>query len=360
MADPIPTSATNDTPAKTQKITVTCNELWSIAQQFSYLRLSDVVDENHYKLIGLYAGRARRIAATYARFYLEIEDGGDKSKLGRYYWMALGAFASKTVACLLDSGSVQTSYFGGWATTTKEDEVNWLGKQVGKVFPSVPTHMKNIANGLAQGNLWLFSDIAPTHWFYNHYPANFFSGMACLHKRDCEKLVEPIKSRVKALPWSGKSIGKINNFKSPPELIRGFNLVVQIEAEKKPKDRQKSQLNHLLAIANHEQEAILQKLIYEDPEFAKWPAYQRSHLLPRLLAPDYEIVFAQACTTNDEELKSKAPDDMVVEDFKSRMKWIGDVANLFHGLMIKKPAYMQAELFKIAGWVNSPDGVLIY
>ncbi len=360
MTDPIPSSGTNDAPGKTQKITIGCNVLWSFAQQFSYIRLSDKKGENEYKLIGLYAGRARRIAATYARFYLETEEGGDKTKLGRYYWMALGAFASKTVACLLDSGSVQTSYFGGWATTNSEDEMNLLGKAVGRVFPSVPTHMKNIANGLGQGNLWLFSDIAPTHWFYSHYPDNFFSGMACLYKRDCEQLVEPIKSRVKALPWSDKSIGKINNFKSPPELIRGFNLVVQIEVEKKVKTRQNLQLDHLLAIANHEQDSILQKLIYDDPEFNKWPAYQRSGWLASKLAPAYEIVFAQACNTDDELLKSRAPDDMIVENFKSRLKWIEQVAAQFHGLMIKNTGYMHSELAKIAGWVNSPDGVFIY
>lgn len=49
------------------------------------------INNNEYEFIGLYAARARRIAATYARFYLETEGGGDTDKLGCYCWMALGA-----------------------------------------------------------------------------------------------------------------------------------------------------------------------------------------------------------------------------------------------------------------------------
>lgn len=162
-----------------------------------------------YKLIGLHAARACRISATYARFYLETEGGGDASKIGRYYWMALGAFASETVACLLDKFQVKASYFSGEA----------LGIMDGQ----------NIANGLGQSNLWLFGDIAPAHWFYNKYPQNFFNGMDCIHKRDREKLIEPVKTYVKALPWSAKSLGKINNLAASSDLIKGFEFIVQIE-----------------------------------------------------------------------------------------------------------------------------------
>jgi hypothetical protein len=358
MADPIPQNATNDTPGKTHKITITCNELWSSAQQFSYLRLSDGVDENHFKLIGLYAARARRIAATYARFYLETEQGGNTSKIGRYYWMALGAFASKTVACLLDTWQLNTTYAVGKASTNKENEANWFGKIIGTVMPD---NAHNIANGLGQGNLWLFSDIAPTHWFYSHYPNNFFSGMACLEKRDCEKLVEPIKSRVKALPWASKSLSKINNFIpiASGDLIKGFELVVKIETATNRSMRRSFQLDHLLAIANHEQHAILQNLIYDDPEFKKWTAYQRGYIA-RKLAPDYVLAFSHQCSIDDEFLKSEAPNDMIVEDFASRMIWIGSVANQFHRLMDVKSSYMLAELSAMTSWVKSPDAKHVY
>lgn len=334
-----PFNAVNDTPNKTHQICVNCDMLWSLAQEFSYIRLSDKNDDA-YELIGLYAARARRIAATYARFYLETEDGGDVSKLGRYYWMALGAFASKTVACLLDKFQLNASYFMGKVTFGAIDG-------------------DNIANSLGQGNLWLFGDIAPAHWFYSHYQSNFFNGMDCVHKRDANSLVEPVKTNVKELPWSEKSLGKIKYFQSSADLIKGFELVVEIEKMAPSKARAKTQLKHLLAIADHEQGAVLQPLIYEDPDFNKWATRER-HWLVHWAAPKYELVFSHECTTDDPELKSEAPDDLIVEDFKSRMDWIVDAAAMFHELMQTKEKYMVAELRSLAGWVKSPDAFLVY
>ncbi len=340
MADPTPVNGINDAPAKTQQITITCNELWSYAQQFSYLRLSDRKKDGTYKLIGLYAARARRISATYARFYLEIEEGGDTGKIGRYYWMALGAFASKTVACLLDKFQLNASYFMGKAT-----------------FGGIDGH--NIANGLGQGNLWLFGDIAPAHWFYNHYPQHFFNGMDCIHKRHCDKLIEPVKTYVKQLPWAGKSLGKIKNFEASADLIKGFNYVVQIEKMAPSVARRNKQLDHLLAIADHEQGAVLQPLIYDDPDFNKWTQRERWWLI-HWMAPTYELVFSHTCEIDDPALKSVAPDDLKVENFTSRMQWIGKAAEKFHQLMDKKSAYMAAEIRTMAGWKNSADALLVY
>lgn len=340
MAEPKPANGVNDAPAKTQPITITCNELWSYAQQFSYLRLSDKKSDGTYKLIGLYAARARRISATYARFYLETEEGGDASKIGRYYWMALGAFASKTVGCLLDKFQLNASYLMGKVT-----------------FGGIDGH--NIANGLGQGNLWLFGDIAPAHWFYNHYPHHFFNGMDCIHKRHCDKLIEPVKTYVKALPWAGKSLGKIKNFEASADLIEGFEYVVQIEKMPPSKMRRDKQLDQLLAIADHEQGAVLQPLIYEDPDFNKWTQRERWWLV-HWMAPTYELVFSHQCSIDDPELKSVAPDDLRVEDFKSRMEWIGKAAEKFHKLMERRKEYMTAELRTMAGWKESPDALLVY
>ncbi len=339
MSDPEPVNAVNDSPNKTHQITTNCDLLWSFAQSFSYLRLSDK-NNDQYELIGLYAARARRISATYARFYLETEDGGDTTKLGRYYWMALGAFASKTVSCLLDKLQLNASYFLGKAT-----------------FGAIDAH--NIANGLGQGNLWLFGDIAPAHWFYSHHPSNFFNGMDCIHKRDANTLLEPVKSHVNTLPWSAKSLGKIKHFQPSPDLIEGFEYIVQIEKMAPSIERAEKQFLHLIAIANHEQGAVLQPLIYEDPDFNKWTARER-HWLIHWAAPKYELVFTHQCTTDDPELKSEAPEDLIVEDFDSRMDWITDAAKMFHDLMQTKTPHMMAELGTMAGWVNSPDALLVY
>lgn len=326
------TSATNDEHSKTQPVIGNCNLLWSVAQQFSYIRLSDKTDENEYELIGLYEARAKRIAATYARFYLETEEGGDTSKRGRYYWMALGAFASKTVACLLDKWQIKTSYF---------------------------FNITSIANGLGKGNLWLFMDISAPHWFYNHYPENFEQGMACVHKRSASSLEGPVKEVVDDMPWSAESLGKINQMAISGDLLKGFSYVPQIEAAVENEMKQPLQMKHLLAIADHEQGVVLQPLIYDDPDFSNWAARQRWPGF-RQVSPSYELTFTHRCEIDDPELKSVAPDDLIVEDFDSRMGWIEDAATLFHKLMIERENYMIGELNTIASWVNTPDADAVY
>ena len=189
-----PITAKNDQPNKVVTIICDCSFMWSLAHQFTYVRLSDKIGENEYKLVDLFAARAKRIAATYARFYLETEEGGDPAKIGRYYWMALGAFASKTVACLLDSTQLNLMY---------------------TIFKTVP-------RGLAQGNLWLFTDIAASHWLYNNQRKNFHEGMVCGADRDVNKLEDAVKEATYDLPWAAESIGTINNFKPSKEIIKGF------------------------------------------------------------------------------------------------------------------------------------------
>ncbi len=77
-----------------------CLTFWEIYQQEAIKRLSNLQRANNYKLEPGYEARARRIASVYAKIFLEIELGGNKNLLGRYYWMGLGAFASKTVATI--------------------------------------------------------------------------------------------------------------------------------------------------------------------------------------------------------------------------------------------------------------------
>jgi hypothetical protein len=44
-----------------------------------------------------------------------------------------------------------------------------------------------------------------------------------------------------------------------------------------------------------------------------------------------------------------------LEEFKSRMKWIGQAAKQFHKLMQTQKEYMEGELRTMAGWVDMPD-----
>lgn len=326
-----PLTAINDEPCKVEPVTCNCDFFWSQAHQFCYLRLSDKIGTNEYQLVDLYAARAKRIAATYARFYLETEEGGDSSKIGRYYWMALGAFASKTVACLLDAWQLKTSYF---------------------------FRMTDIANGLAKGNLWLFTDIAASHWFYNNHPEDFRQGMACEKKRHASRLEKAVKTVTYDLPWAHESIRKVKEFAPSSDIVEAFDWVKKIEETSDERKLPGYRMKQLLAVAEHEQGAVLQPLIYDDPDFTYWTKKEREWF--RFLAPKYQLVFGHQCEVNDPDLKSEAPDDLVVENFDSRMDWITDAADTFHGLMTKRKSYMIQELKTIAGWDKTPDAPFVY
>ena len=328
---------TNDTPNSCIDVQCGCPEMWSLAQQFCYTRLSNKKQSgrNQYHLIHDVAARARRIAGTYARFYLEQEEHGDPHKKGRYYWMALGAFASKTVACSMEIWQVRSTSL-----------VN-----------------RTVLDALAQGNFWLFNDIAAWHWYYNVSPDSFAQ---CLDKRDTDHYVDEVKSQVKKLPWAEDSLKKINNLKKTSEVIKGFELVKEIERSPLSVKRQDSQLDHLIVMARHEQNNILQKLIYDNKDFAWWIQVQRNDntmdplgrvmgIAGSLFSPQLKVSFVSACDTDLPEYSDVAPEDTKLEEFKSRMVWIGRVAKKFHGLMIKHPKEMEASLQTMAGWYNTPD-----
>jgi len=317
-------ATTNTTAKSCVDVHCDCDTMWSFAQQFSALRLS--IDQGNFsaKLITNYAVRAKRIAATYARFYLEREDGGDPEKKGRFYWMALGAFASKTVACTLETWQVRT-------------QATLLSKKT--------------REGLGKGNLWLFCDISGWHWYYCRYVKSFD---ICVEARNSDNYVRQVRAQVKQLPWNAEALPKIKNMRVSPYIRKGFAKVKEFEAQTNLRRRPSIQLDHLLAIANHEQGVILQPLIYDDPDFAYWVGVQRSAWV-NWASPNLELVFSHACSTENPELKSVAPEDTKLEEFKSRMKWINNAARQFHRLMLKIPAYMEGELQQIASWVDLPD-----
>ena len=304
------------------EVRLDCSEMWSLAQQFAYGRLATLTETNKAALLADADARARRIAATYARFYLETEDAGAPAKKGRYYWMALAAFASKTVACALESAQVQA--------------------------------LPEVHSGLARGNLWLFMDIAPWHWYWSKSKSSFWM---CETSRRADACVKPVQAAIAVLPWADQTLPKINQMKTNAQVHKAFELVEEIEAMPlESKKRPNKQLDHLLQVAKHEQGNILQPLIYDDEKFAFWVRLQRSPWAS-WAAPGLELVFAAACATNDLALKSVAPADVKLEKYASRMDWINDAANSFHQLMQTRPNYMEGELRTIAGWVDKNDKV---
>ena len=114
---------------------------------------------------------------------------------------------------------------------------------------------------------------------------------------------------------------------------------------------------------------ILQKLIYEHEGFKGWLQKERTlrgiPIVNKALIT-YEFVFAASCQTDDPDLKNVAPDNIELETlgsledakkkhYKSRMGWIGAVAEDFHDKMMNRQEYMESELQTIAGWVDEPD-----
>jgi hypothetical protein len=316
---------TNTTPKSCVDVKCDCDTMWSLAQQFSTKRLCTESGDNKGKLISDYAVRARRIAATYARFYLELEEGGDPKKLGRYYWMALGAFASKTVACTFETWQVR-------------------GMSIG---------IDTVWEGLGKGNFWLFCDISGWHWYHNMYPASFDK---CIHQRNSNKFAKTVKIQVTKLPWHGSALPIIRYFAPSAEIKSGFEMVTKFESTDvtNTRARQAIQFSQLLEIAKHEQGVILQPLIYDDPAFAAWVQRQRAWYA-EWASPGLELVFTHQCTSSHLEVKSVAPKDTKLEDFLNRMNWINQAAAKFHGLMQRKKEFMHSALLNIAGWVDHPD-----
>ncbi len=76
---------------------------------------------------------------------------------------------------------------------TSNDIPDKTGDNEYKFIGLYAARARRIANGLGQGNLWLFNDIAPAHWLYSNYPEHFFNGMDYLSKCDASQLEEHVK-----------------------------------------------------------------------------------------------------------------------------------------------------------------------
>jgi hypothetical protein len=316
-------ATTNTTPKSRVDVNCDCNTMWSLAQQFSTVRLCVETGENKGKLLKDYTVRARRIAATYARFYLELEEGGDPKKLGRYYWMALGAFASKTVACTFEAWQVKAMSVG----------------------------ISTVWEGLGKGNFWLFCDISGWHWYHSNHPNSF---EMCLSARNANNFVKAVKTQVAMLPWQRTVLPVISYFAPSKEIRAGFAKVKEFEGATDSLTKRSIQMDHLLEMAKHEQRVILQPLIYDDPKFAAWVQQQRAWYA-HWASPELELVFTDQCSNKRLEVKSVAPKTMELENFIMRMDWINRAATQFHGLMKDKKSFMHSALSNIAGWVDLSD-----
>lgn len=358
-----------------------CDIIWSLAQQFAMRQLVTCAPSHNHmadyregephvsnrqmesktpEFVSNYEVRARRIAAAYARVFLEDFHLGQPDKIGRFYWLGLGAFASKQVAAT----------FHQWQV---------------KAVPWSALH-----EGLGRGNLWLFNDVLA--WFYA-YAAGADTFQKCAASRNSENFVSQVKANFQRQKGYAESINKVpyevdgatgvkkvelGYLMCTPIVRDGFRAVSEWEAATDIR-RPAIALKHLLLIAQHEQGEVLQGLIYDDPSFARWLGLQRAVLgtsddtainqsidrmqyglsngsdialspVIRALVPGLQLVLTSDYKTENIEFRSDAPDRLVLEDYRQRMAWITDAATKYDDLMRKHTDKMFGFLKEIKSW----------
>lgn len=344
-------SNTNTTENSCKVVQCDCLTFWEIYQQEAIKRVSNPINRNNYKLEPGYEARARRIASVYAKIFLEMELNGQQQLKGRYYWMGLGAFASKTVATIF--------------------------KHRGSVL-GYNANVQEAIDLFALGNLWLFMDIAPWHLGWSASQTSFIT---CKYQRDTSKY-KFIKPALMNLPWSS-CLTKINNLKiteETPQISQAFSLLPSIEKiflnEKKEKDKyrkaSKQLFQHLMFVAVQEQRNILQVIVWENCS-AKFGAWMQRWFIGMpdatlVLSSDYSVDevkknwFGNYTGSKADQLVELKEDvyiaplsDTKAENYDSRMIWIGKAAEKYHRLMLddKGREFLHRELQTITGWENS-------
>ena len=347
-----------------------CLTYWEIHQQEAMKRVSNLQDakKNLYKLEPGYEARARRIASVYAKIYLEQENHSNPQLRGRYYWMGLGAFASKTVAAVFKHGLPAWGY-------------KWVPLGI----------IRDPLHSFAKGNLWLFMDIAPWHYAWSMSSASFD---LCRAQRNISKFTH-IKEEVRNVPWSS-CLPIIKHLQSTPEITKAFGKLPKIETIFKSKGASRKKnfevakddlMEHLMAIAVQEQRNILQELVWNDWKVSKMATVQKYTKLPDstlVLSSDYSVDAVKPIRTTDrlhladiwaserrsdiykgrhKDVLNKLPESVYseplahtrVQNYDSRIEWITEAARKYHRLMLSDTGrpFLEKELAIIAGWGKS-------
>lgn len=358
-------SFTNLEEQSCKPVKLECSPFWEYWQQEAIKRMSNLQDEekNIYKIEPGYEARARRIAAIYAKIFLETEAYGNEKVRGRYYWMGFGAFASKTMGMVF-------SHFG-----------TAIGFKVG---------IREAANVFAKGNFWLFMDLAPWHYAWSACPKSFES---CFESRDTESF-EHLKEVMTNLPWFNDVPIDIRKMNKTKEIENAFIKVKEIESIflNEPDDFEKYKLaakklrEQLSAIGDQEQRNILQDLVWKNGsvKFGSWATrwFGWTGALPSttlVLSSDYDVEavkkvkyiivnpetkesmeYTKVGSERHQDTLSQIEDDVyipplpetIAEEEDSRMAWINVAANRYHALMSdeKGQPFLYDELKIIAGW----------
>ncbi|UYZ81556.1 DUF2515 family protein [Moraxella bovis] len=378
-------SKTNKRENSCTPVTCGCPLWFELHQQTAIKLLSNHTKDDKYKLEPSYEARAKRIAAIYAHLFLEtlvLDDKahpnppikfGNTNLRGRFYWMGLGAFASKTMAMVF--GAIRS--IGGFNFDVEKS--------------------RSAINILAKGNLWLAMDIVPWHLAWAQDKEGF---KKCMNSRDFKEF-KNLKPAIDSLPWSG-SVPKTLRFKDKDGVFRQLGATTEIEnafnthlkeiekifndpknitEHKKFTAAAKPLLAHLMQIAVQEQQNILQKICWDEPDLQQNVLYQRHGKIRLIitikvsditidttlgLSSDYDVDKLKRRRKNEDDVKklkedpwSTPPEGTIVENYNSRMVWIERAAKKYHRLMQDGAgrAFLKKELGVIASWVNDTTGI---
>lgn len=329
---PVTTLTTNTQTGSVHEVALACDKLWAMGQEAAIRRLS--VEARSFfwgspkqELVSDFGARAGRIAATYARFYLEREEDGKAHLKGRFYWMGLAAFASKQVKCGLDF--IPKEPYLTLATPPIAQPALRIGK-----------------TALGKGNFWLFQDIFVWHWFYSKYPEQFTE---CAPERNAKNCDSQVQSNIDSLPWADEALPLLNNLGQTAEIIEAFRLTALCESKIDIKsEREEFQYQSLLQIANHEQLKILQPLIYDSLPFK---AVLKTQAIMEIMpfVPQRAAAFSMACDIEKPQLREQMTEGNLY-DSSDRMKFITRIAEKYHRLMIERRPYMEEVIGGIATW----------
>ncbi|MDO5069149.1 MAG: hypothetical protein Q4D78_02960 [Neisseria zoodegmatis] len=304
--------------------------------------------KGRFKIKSHYAQRAYDIAAVYAKMYLGAGEFQQfpllKKHPGLFYWMGLAAFASKTVGCSLENLWVKDP---GKQVKRHIDTLKYKSKvplptPVNMATLSVPTLVEvfsSMDKMLGKGNIWLFLDVMPWHYLYAKDRQAF---QRCRAQRKYGMLPEVMQEDLERVDGFEETVGnKSMDFSDSVKqyILESFQALDDALKKNRAHDIAAAKLEHLMLLAYHEQEIILQKIMYNSFVFKKYLEVSRylekNHPDLYREMPQNELHLVASCKIKrgQERFLSAAPKGIVLENLDQRMSWIADAADLYHRKM---------------------------
>lgn len=363
---------TNERPGSCIECTVTCEDLWTLAQVHTVGLLSD-----NGRLLDKMLPRAKRTAGHYAALFLG--DEGTPAQ-GRFYWPGLAAFAAKQVV----------------------DGIDYADKNLGAFIGQVRLMAGVSLYYLLKGNFWVFTEVTPWIVFYrDRGHALFFH---CVDRRDANTYDTPGKNLMRRLPWatgentplkhaiekrirvlnlaglqwrmnlsdSQGALVELGDCKATVYLKEGFAKLRRYESEA-ARFRPQLAYDGAWSFLLHEQTMHLQAMIYDHLDFRfAWDnndlGRSINEYLPITGARDPNLVFNAAPEITDqierEQLQPHGLNEagvserMTLNDGKlyiafDRMKYVERILKRYHKLMGQYRGYMIGQLRIIEAMKNA-------